>query len=64
VAWATGTSLNRNPRFAKKLDAKVGPKSVNALPVNDVAERVARFATQQRDEVDHLVSVVRRLARA
>lgn len=33
VAWATGTSLNRNPRFAKELDAKVGPKSGNELPV-------------------------------
>lgn len=33
VAWATGTSLNRNPRFAKELDAKVGAKSGNELPV-------------------------------
>ncbi len=33
VAWATGTSLNRNPRFAKELDAKVGPKSGNEKPV-------------------------------
>ncbi|MDP0919710.1 rhodanese-like domain-containing protein, partial [Klebsiella pneumoniae] len=32
VAWATGTSLNRNPRFAKELDAKVGPKSGNEKP--------------------------------
>jgi rhodanese-related sulfurtransferase len=33
VAWATGTALNRNPRFAKELDAKVGAKSGNELPV-------------------------------
>lgn len=33
VAWATGTALNRNPRFAKELDAKVGPRSGNELPV-------------------------------
>jgi rhodanese-related sulfurtransferase len=33
VAWATGTSLNRNPRFVKELEAKVGPKSGNELPV-------------------------------
>ena len=24
VAWATGTSLNRNPRFARELEAKLG----------------------------------------
>jgi len=24
VAWATGTSLNRNPRFVRELEAKVG----------------------------------------
>ena len=33
VAWATGTALNRNPRFVKELDAKVGAKSGNELPV-------------------------------
>ncbi len=33
VAWATGTSLNRNPRFARELEAKVGPRSGNELPV-------------------------------
>ncbi len=33
VAWATGTSLNRNPRFAKELEAKVGTRSGNELPV-------------------------------
>ena len=33
VAWATGTSLNRNPRFAKELEAKVGARSGNELPV-------------------------------
>lgn len=33
VAWATGTSLNRNPRFVKELEAKVGPKSGNERPV-------------------------------
>jgi rhodanese-related sulfurtransferase len=33
VAWATGTSLNRNPRFAKELESKAGPKSGNELPV-------------------------------
>lgn len=33
VAWATGTSLNRNPRFVKELETKVGPKSGNERPV-------------------------------
>src|SRR6187399_3743047 len=26
VPWATGTSLTRNPRFARELEAKVGGK--------------------------------------
>ena len=26
VAWATGTAMNRNPRFARELEAKVGGK--------------------------------------
>jgi rhodanese-related sulfurtransferase len=26
VPWATGTALNRNPRFARELEAKVGGK--------------------------------------
>lgn len=30
VAWATGTSLTRNPRFARELEAKVG-KDANVL---------------------------------
>jgi len=33
VAWATGTALNRNPRFVKELEAKAGPRSGNELPV-------------------------------
>lgn len=28
VAWATGTSLNRNPRFVKELEAKVKKEAV------------------------------------
>lgn len=28
VAWATGTSMNRNPRFVKELEAKVGKDRV------------------------------------
>jgi rhodanese-related sulfurtransferase len=27
VAWATGTALTRNPRFAKELETKVGAKN-------------------------------------
>ena len=27
VAWATGTAMNRNPRFARELEAKVGGKT-------------------------------------
>jgi len=30
VAWATGTALTRNPRFARELEAKVG-KEANVL---------------------------------
>jgi rhodanese-related sulfurtransferase len=31
VAWATGTSLNRNPRFARELEAKTGKEAVVLL---------------------------------
>jgi rhodanese-related sulfurtransferase len=31
VAWATGTSLNRNPRFARELEAKTGKEAVVVL---------------------------------
>ena len=33
VAWATGTSLNRNPRFVKELEQRIGGKDVPALLV-------------------------------
>lgn len=31
VAWATGTSLTRNPRFVRELEAKVGGKDATVL---------------------------------
>ncbi len=31
VAWATGTSLSRNPRFVRELESKLGGKDVSAL---------------------------------
>jgi rhodanese-related sulfurtransferase len=31
VAWATGTSLTRNPRFVRELEAKVGDKTRRVL---------------------------------
>lgn len=31
VAWATGTSLTRNPRFVRELEAKVGKEAVVLL---------------------------------
>jgi rhodanese-related sulfurtransferase len=31
VAWATGTSLSRNPRFVRELESKLGGKDVPAL---------------------------------
>jgi rhodanese-related sulfurtransferase len=31
VAWATGTALTRNPRFARELEAKVGGKDAVVL---------------------------------
>lgn len=31
VAWATGTALTRNPRFARELEAKIGGKETVAL---------------------------------
>ena len=31
VAWATGTSLTRNPRFARELEAKTGKDRVVLL---------------------------------
>lgn len=31
VAWATGTSMTRNPRFVKELEAKVGKQAVILL---------------------------------
>ena len=31
MAWATGTSLTRNPRFVRELEAKVGDKTRRVL---------------------------------
>lgn len=31
IAWATGTSLSRNPRFERELEAKVGGKDKTVL---------------------------------
>ncbi|MBO9538309.1 rhodanese-like domain-containing protein [Herbaspirillum sp.] len=31
VAWATGTSLSRNPRFVRELESKIGGKDVPTL---------------------------------
>ncbi|MYM32808.1 rhodanese-like domain-containing protein [Duganella sp. FT50W] len=31
VAWATGTALTRNPRFARELEARIGGKDAVAL---------------------------------
>lgn len=31
VAWATGTALTRNPRFARELEAKIGGKEAVTL---------------------------------
>jgi rhodanese-related sulfurtransferase len=31
VAWATGTSLTRNPRFARELEAKTGKEAIVLL---------------------------------
>jgi len=31
VAWASGTSLNRNPRFVRELEAKTGKDAVVLL---------------------------------
>jgi rhodanese-related sulfurtransferase len=31
VAWATGTSLTRNPRFVRELEARIGGKEAVAL---------------------------------
>ncbi|MCU4639597.1 rhodanese-like domain-containing protein [Acinetobacter courvalinii] len=44
VAWATGTSFNRNPRFLKELDSKVG-KDKNILLLCRSGKRSALAAT-------------------
>jgi rhodanese-related sulfurtransferase len=44
VAWATGTSLTRNPRFARELEAKVGGKDVVVLLLCRSGKRSAAAA--------------------
>ena len=45
VAWATGTSLNRNPRFLKELEARAGGKDPAILLLCRSGNRSAAAAT-------------------
>lgn len=45
VAWATGTSLTRNPRFVKELETRVGGKDVVVLLLCRSGHRSAAAAT-------------------
>lgn len=42
VAWATGTALTRNPRFARELEAKLGGKDQPALLICRSGKRSAQ----------------------
>ena len=44
VAWATGTSLTRNPRFVRELGAKVGSKDATVLLLCRSGKRSAQAA--------------------
>jgi rhodanese-related sulfurtransferase len=44
VAWATGTSLTRNPRFVRELEAKVGGKDAVILLLCRSGNRSAQAA--------------------
>ncbi|MBB3213230.1 rhodanese-related sulfurtransferase [Herbaspirillum sp. Sphag1AN] len=44
VAWATGTSLSRNPRFVRELESKIGGKEVPALLLCRSGKRSAAAA--------------------
>lgn len=44
VAWATGTSLSRNPRFVRELESKLGGKDVPALLLCRSGKRSAAAA--------------------
>jgi rhodanese-related sulfurtransferase len=44
VAWATGTSLTRNPRFVRELEAKVGGKDAVVLLLCRSGNRSAQAA--------------------
>ena len=44
VAWATGTSLTRNPRFVRELEAKVGDKDAPVLLLCRSGKRSAQAA--------------------
>jgi rhodanese-related sulfurtransferase len=44
VAWATGTSLNRNPRFVKELEQRAGGKDVPLLLLCRSGKRSAEAA--------------------
>jgi rhodanese-related sulfurtransferase len=44
VAWATGTSLSRNPRFVRELESKIGGKDAPALLLCRSGKRSAAAA--------------------
>lgn len=44
VPWATGTSLTRNPRFVRELEAKVGGKDATVLLLCRSGKRSAQAA--------------------
>ncbi|MFJ2991263.1 rhodanese-like domain-containing protein [Pandoraea sp. NPDC087047] len=44
VAWATGTSLTRNPRFVRELEAKAGSKNAPVLLLCRSGNRSAQAA--------------------
>jgi rhodanese-related sulfurtransferase len=45
VAWATGTSMTRNPRFVRELEAKVGGKEAVVLLLCRSGKRSVAAAT-------------------
>jgi rhodanese-related sulfurtransferase len=45
VAWATGTSMNRNPRFAKEVETKIKDKTATILFLCRSGKRSTEAAT-------------------
>lgn len=58
VAWATGTSLTRNPRFARELEAKTGKDAVILLLCRSGKRSVLAAEVATRAGLPHVFNVL------